>query len=426
MSRPAGVAQREPRAARPPARRAAVYILVLAATALISVMVLGGMAVQRVQRRTAEVTADAAAARELARSAVDVGLELIRSDANWRATRGEGTWLNGVRRNSGAFSLFASDPVDDDVANNPDDPLTLRGVGQQGQAEQLIEVTLSAVYTPLLSIQGALHAGGALSFAIGSSATARGTFSTNLGATATLATVTAPVEAATTVLGATFVSGARSAAGVRAMPDAGLVAEYVKLATPIAYASLPFGTLRRVLLSPGNNPFGPTNPLGVYVIDCGGADLSVQDCRIVGTLIVRNPGAGSGFTRSINAEAAMPGMPLLLVQGNLQLNTSSGALSEASILQNLNPDHTPYRGQSNATSLDSFPSQLRGLVYATGNLNIQGSVNVQGALLCAGDASIAGSITVTHDESLTSVPPAHFRTGPVMTVVPGTWKRVVN
>src|SRR5262249_31714447 len=47
-------------------------------------------------------------------------------------------------------------------------------------------------------------------------------------------------------------------------------------------------------LGPGNNPLGGgTNSEGIYKIDCGGQTLLIERSRIVGTLLVINPGAGS-------------------------------------------------------------------------------------------------------------------------------------
>ncbi|MGQ0628078.1 MAG: hypothetical protein ACT4PL_08265 [Phycisphaerales bacterium] len=414
-------------------RRGAVYLLVIMTTALVVAMALGGALVDRSERRAREIELQAARARDLAQSAVDIGLQRIFADSAWRTNLpANGQWMTDQligSANQGTLTLVASDPADGSITNDPDDGLLLRGSGALGEARQTIEVLLEARYSPMPCITGALHSGGALSFSTGSRVDSALTLSTNSGATAVLAIVTAPVEAASTILGATFTGGISALAGTRAIPDQTVASTYEGEATTIPFMSIPAAAIRRVVLSPQSNPYGSGNPAGVYLIDCGGSDLTIRDCRIVGTLIIRNAGAGSVITGSVHWEPAQPGYPaLIMTRGNLRINTSASALSEATITTNLNPVGTPFRGVSDADTLDSYPSTLRGLFYTTGTLAVSGTVTLQGAIVSLGAASISASatLTVTKDQALESTPPVGFRTGPVMVTAPGTWRRIVE
>jgi hypothetical protein len=62
----------------------------------------------------------------------------------------------------------------------------------------------------------------------------------------------------------------------------------------------------------------PTNAQGIYWIDCAGNKLVIERSRIVGTLLVTNPGAGSCINNGpINWTPAVAGYPALLVDADI-------------------------------------------------------------------------------------------------------------
>ncbi len=411
-------------------RRGSVYLIVLVSSALVVAMVLTGLMAERSLRRRAEIDADAATARSLANSAVDLGLQMIAADANWRTNlASSGQWLTNASLGGGQVSLLATDPVDGNFTSGTDHGLLLQGTATIGQARQMVQVELAATFALMPCAQGGLHCSGSMSFNPSSNVTSPLTFSTNAGITATSATIATPVEAGTTILGSTYSKGTRAAAGSRSIPASTVADQYVALATPITFSSIPSATLRKVVLSPASNPFGTANPQGIYFIDCGFSNITIRDLRIVGTLILKNPGNTSTITGSVNWEPAFPGNPALLITGGgMILNLSATALSESSLATNFNPPSTPYRGFSDTMTFGLFPSQIRGLVYCTGNTQFQGTTNLQGVFIGGSTVTVASSavINISPDPVLSATPPKGFRTGPTMTVVPGTWKRVVD
>ncbi|MFQ5463855.1 MAG: hypothetical protein ACE5E5_14665, partial [Phycisphaerae bacterium] len=114
----------------------------------------------------------------------------------------------------------------------------------------------------------------------------------------------------------------------------------------------------RTLLSPNANPFGAglTNRYGIYVIECAGQAIEISDSRIVGTLVLLNPGAGSTVTRAVNMAPAVPSLPVLLVSGNFAFSFRSDRTVEERSKVNLNPIGTPYLGIEDADAIDSYPS----------------------------------------------------------------------
>jgi len=410
-----------------PRRRAGVYVIVLVVVAVVVAMVLTGGLLDRTRRRTARITGDELAARVLAASAIDLGLEIVRP-SGWRSVNANGNWLTGLLLGSGTVDLVATDPVDGAITSGVEHPLVLTATGRVGEARQMVKVALQAEYDAMRCATGALHCAGALNFGAATKVTSLGTFSTNLTATANLSNINAPVEAGVAVVGTAFGGTTLALAGTRAVPDATVVDNFTAVTIP--YSSLSGGVMRRCVLSPGNNPFGATSTTGTYAIDCGGNNITIRDVRIVGTLIILNAGSGSSITGAVNWQPAVANQPALLwVRGNLLINLGSGALDEQSSGNpNFNPASTPYRGTSDADLADTYPNTIRGIVYTSGSLTVSGTLNLQGVLIAAGAATISASadVTITGNPPITTSPSLGFLTGPTMTVVPGSWARVVE
>ena len=138
---------------------------------------------------------------------------------------------------------------------------------------------------------------------------------------------------------------------------------YILNGTSITYASLPkqqAANIEKVVLSPNNNPYGSglTSPTGIYVINCLGGNLRIRNARIVGTLVILNPGVFS-VLESVNWEPAVANYPSLLVSGTAELAFTNTPLSESSLRVDFNQD---------TDKTDTYPSLIKGLIYASGDL----------------------------------------------------------
>jgi hypothetical protein len=171
--------------------------------------------------------------------------------------------------------------------------------------------------------------------------------------------------------------------------------------------------IEKAVLSAANNPYGATNALGVYYIDCLGQDFQMRDCRVVGTLVLLNT-SGLMIDSSVSLEPGASGLPSLLVQGGAQIQTSAGDLSEPGLGANLNPAGTPYFGVSNNSQTDSYASVLAGVMYISGNVDLSVSVAIDGCMIVGGRATIAGTLRV---KRFVDVTPPCFETPTGFTVV---------
>jgi len=191
--------------------------------------------------------------------------------------------------------------------------------------------------------------------------------------------------------------------------------------------------IQKEVLSPTHNPYGAgmTSPEGIYVVECYGSYISVRMMRIVGTLVLLDPGPGSWINDQLNWEPAVPNYPALMVMGNITFNFTDDPLDEAANNTNYNPDGTPYPypdGQWNVDIADTYPSVLKGLVYVYGNLEITKYPKVEGVVVADGTftSSQSQGLNVTYRDTYLNDPPPGFGTGTAMKLSPGSYKQVVD
>jgi hypothetical protein len=197
------------------------------------------------------------------------------------------------------------------------------------------------------------------------------------------------------------------------------------LGPSIPLSSLAGARIDRALLAPGVNSLSmPNSDLGVWVIDCAGADIIIRDSRILGTLVLVNPGKNSRLEGSIAWQPAQPNLPALIVIGDLTAQLSGQDLTESAASRNLNPAAAPYRGVSNATSADTYPSVIEGAVFVSGTFSSSDALAVEGPLMVAGQAGISGGPVILRRGDSTTPLGFDFVSG--WTMRPGSYRRVVD
>ncbi|MEM6330410.1 MAG: polymer-forming cytoskeletal protein, partial [Planctomycetota bacterium] len=186
-------------------------------------------------------------------------------------------------------------------------------------------------------------------------------------------------------------------------------------------------TISTVVLSPASNPFGDTNPEGVYYIDCKGQRLNILWSRIVGTLVLLNAGAESGVTAELQWDPAVPNYPALLVDGDFSFDMTglfgNHALWEGTLSKNFNPSGTPYEGNTDSDKIDIYPGWINGLVYVSGKIEINDESYFNGAVV-AGEVELNQDATFNYSGSFLASPPPGFSgdAGGPQRVSPGTWR----
>jgi len=400
-------------------------------TLIVGVIALASTTVARLELRGAVARGDMRQARVLAQSGVEYGLNWVRNHTTWRLTLTSGQESTPIDYDGGTITWSVTD-ADGDLTDNPADAITLRGVGRVGGLRAVEEVTLQAGGDGISCLEAALHCN-SLWDANGNTITTDGQVSSNgtidvLGSSHIAGDAWATGE----VWNPSNVSGAVTdfQATPRVMPTADAFDYYKTNGTWIPITAIPesFGTrsLALRLISPASNPFGETNPEGIYVIDCQGQDFSISLSRIVGTLVILNPGSNSKITGENTWDPAVANYPALLVDGHMEFDMqglfNNSNLIESMLTPNYNPAHTPYQGVSNTTKTDSYPSEIRGLVYVAGIMHITDGSYFAGSVICGG-LLLDDNATFNYSSTFLNFPPPGFGSGTTMDILPGSWKR---
>jgi len=410
-------------------RRGTAYVVAVGIGLMVAAISLGGIAFARTRAASNHLRRDEVKARIVSRSAIELARSLITADPSWRSNLSNGTWASGDLLDA-SYEVSVTNPSGP-LDNSPLDSVVVVGDASVGLARQRLSVQLDAKPVPLNCLAIPMTVGGAVSAATSTLNPAGATVATNLGFTSILATIRPNVEATTVIVGTGFAGTTSTGLPARTLPSSTVFDSYVSSGTPIAIGSLPVvslkPTLRRCVLSPASNPFGATNANGIYVIDCQGQALVITSCRIVGTLVLLNPGVGTAVTGAVRWEPAVSNYPCLLVNGNITLQHWSANLSESTQATNFNPHGTPYiypTGTSDSDTADSYPSSIAGLVYVSGNVTTSNSPTIS-LLMIGGSLTLGGTLTLEYDSLYLNSPPPGFFTAS-MTPSPGSWRRVVD
>ncbi len=406
-------------------RKGAIYLIVLASTALVTLMGLGALHAVRVQRRTLQVSQDWAAARLHADSAVELGLLTVARDPNWRTTQPHGTWIADQAWGRGAFNLEGIDPQDGDLTDSDEEPLVLTGIGTQGIARCQTQVTLVPVIKPLEALNTCMHASGKIAVFNHETITLVGAPLSTNGKLDNKNIIDGDAEAVTVKRVGTITGDLTTPIAPKAMPASNVIADYLNKATTIPFT----GDIEKVVLTPSYNPWGASNPAGVYVVYTHGSNLRIKNARIWGTLIVVTGGrAKLRLEEALCLQPYRSDYPTLIVDGEAEIKLKSGEmiLSEATHDTNFNPPGAPYQGQMDDDTLDEYPNEIHGLIHVTKFLHLNETARIVGVVIGADKIHCHGDNVIVHDPDLYIRPPVGYTFVERMKVSPGSYQRIVD
>jgi hypothetical protein len=418
-------------------RRGSIYVMTLGATTAVVVIGLAAVTAVRIQRRNVGQTMDFTEARMYAQSAIDLGMRIITADDTWRSGYSSGPWLVDAPIGRGTYSLDVVDSVDGDFTVNPEDSLFLTGTGAIGEARYRLHATLLADVAGLSCLEVAFSTAGDLAMD-DATANCNQTVSSNGSVNGVAACqINGSVEAVGTVAGVNVSGSTTTGITPRTMPDTSTVYDYyIANGTSIDITAIPNSgglyEINGVVLSPMSNPFEPgvTNSKGIYTINAMGSRIDIRDTRIVGTLLILNGSPICSYVQgAVNWEPAISNYPALLVQGPLCLYMDGSVpLDEGGT--SLNPEGTPYGDPGNwdDDTGDTYPSIIKGLVYAESRLDGAAHAVVNGVVVSGGIANLTPFFVfdLTFDSTYLANPPPGFAGAPKMKIAQGSWRQLVD
>jgi len=413
-------------------RRGSIYLAVMGVAMIVSIIGMVSMSIARLQLKSTQNLQDLAEARLLSQSGVEFGLGNMDFLSDWRTDMTHGAEMTPALSVGSGTMTYALVDDDGDLADDPTDWVRILGIGRVGEAVYVSSVLLEPTGSGLTSLETSLHSDDNIStfFTVEITTNQIVSSNKNVDATGFMEAINGDVEAVGTITGT--INGSQTM-GVpeRQMPGEEVFEYYLSNGTWIDLGSLPVDgsgnpELNATLLSPSTNPFGTLNPAGIYLIDCAGTNLRIRNTRIVGTLVLLNTGDTAGLRESVLMEPAVANFPVLLVQGDIEIQTHDSVLDESTQGVNFNPLGTPYQGAEDADQSDTYPSVVKGLVYVSGKLEFPfDSLDsyFQGTVVCE-EIAVSSDCFFEYDSTFLNNPPPGFSSGTVMQVVPGTWTRV--
>lgn len=418
---------------------------VLGVAMIVAVIGASALWATRIRRHTAGLAEAAMKARFFAPSAIDLALFSISQDPDWRTNHVHDTWTPETTIHDVNFTYKLVDENDGDLQNDSTQPVRLNAKATVGDAVRINSVLIEQSSQGLSCLEVSLQVGNDLVFdASVGSITANGDQIVSVNNTIQAigdVTVYPAMEAVNGISPGLGPGSTTSPVPPREMPDEATVFDYYEdeaNTTLIDSLDMPGdASIRRlegVVLSPNSNPYGPTDPNGVYRIDCRGSQLYIGDCRIVGTLVLMNASSLIVISNAVNWEPAVPNYPALLMRGTMRMGQDAFPLDEVTLGVNFNPPGTPYQSSEDSLIDDQYPSVIKGLVYVSGDLSLlvdNSTIAINGVLIVANTLTVqptsGGGITLdlTYDQRYYDNPPPGFRSGSEMLISPGTWRQEV-
>ncbi len=415
-------------------RRGTLYVGVLTTATLVGIIGLAGLSVAHLNVRQARNTRDAETAAMLARAAVEEGVRNLVNTPTWRTslTNNVDDPSTPVSMNGGTMTWRYVD-LDGNFNNNAADGVRVYGIGRCNGAVYVESVLLQPNDAGLTCLEAPFHCNGDITLQSTVTMTTQQFISSNgsINATALTSRISGSAEAVGSITG-TVSGGKKTGITPRQMPGNTVFDYYLANGTWIDINTLPLSSgnrlINRQVMSPTLHPYTAAgNAEGIYVLDCQGQNLMIQDLRLLGTLVILNPGTTCCIRYSQAWCPISPNYPVLMVQGSVQFIHGTTALSETTTGTNYNPPGAPDAGVTDHDQADQYPCVIKGLVYVSGQirfpLNLAES-GFDGSVVCSTVLFDAiGNSRFSYRPTHLHYPPPGFATGSTMQIVPGTWKR---
>ncbi|MCK5271626.1 MAG: hypothetical protein KAJ52_03575 [Sedimentisphaerales bacterium] len=396
-----------------------VYFLTLASAVVLVALVLG-LSVHNLQfRRSSRSQTQIDRAYIYAELGIRHALHFTKVEPNWRQALNNGTWLEDIAVDQATYTVTGIDPVDGDLTNNQNDPVILTATATINGVNRTISVKTQPA--PLRILHYAVVADGNVNISSHVEINGNVTSNADIDKSGSDTWIFGNAEAVGAIHETTNISGdIVPGSSPKDFPNAGeIMTYYTSRATVIPYVA----TIEKVLLSPSSNPFGPTNPDGLYYIDCGINKLTIRDCRIVGTLIIRSSVIDKIYIESaVNWRPARPDYPALIVDHNLSrihIKTDKD-LNEGTINTDLSlPEESGYGDED-----DVYPNVIKGLIYCYNDISLESNCNIQGTVIARNAIILKDNAVCTYDPAILDNPPKGFYNSALIPVH-GTWRRLI-
>ena len=123
-------------------RTGGIYVAVLVAVLIVTLIGLAGLQSARIDRRAASANEDAIRARFAARSYAEIIYQRLQSDSAWRSTYTNNTWSTGEDLDGGRVKFKIVDDADGDLADDSTEPFRIQSQATYGSATRAMSIAV--------------------------------------------------------------------------------------------------------------------------------------------------------------------------------------------------------------------------------------------------------------------------------------------
>lgn len=398
-----------------------VYVVVMGVCGLAVGIAITGVTLAGQRAASSRAAADASRASVKAHDALMDVLRIAKNTASWRASAGSGELMN-FKVDDTQVIVTVSDPVDGDLLDSLDEPITVRAEVRHPRVRRLMRMTIEPDSRALPCLGYAIIVGGQIQID-GSKVWANAAIHSNSTIAIKSSTVAATVSASGTITGTGISGGVSSGVPLVPVPAVeDVIGAYREIVRESDQSVGGDFKISNSLVTPSNSMLGGF-PGDLAVLNLGARKMTVESSRIAGTIVLTQCGEFKLQQPMLLTPRA--GMPALVSGSYFVTNTSDQDFSESGIKANLNPAAWPYLGESDADTSDWYPSEINGVVYIGGDAKLDGKVIINGVLVVRGNLVInSAEVTVRWNE-LANIPPG-FREQPEFRIVPGSITKLVD
>lgn len=390
-------------------RNGSSYILVLAIVSVASLAAYALLSLATSNRNRSELEADFIKVNYSLESSLVLALESLESDTGWRTSFGNNTTEDTaveLRINDTSLRWYVTDPVDGDLADDPDDPVEIHGLTQSGATRRKVVTTAFPAGAPLDVLRCPLHATGDIELSA-SAIMAGGPLSADSEIVGDSNSVFGTIESPE-------VSGLNGdyhslfqTTNNKTMPSDKVFAAYRALATEVDLAELP--GRKKINDRTVSNQSAPadglvTNPDGVYFFDVpDNRTLQISNCKISGTFLVRLSGNKSKLKvdQDVVWHPLRRDFPSLIVYCETDSNNKVDIICEGTFTN-------PVDGSQETASLNGL-FHIRRPAGATSKTCIRAAEPIRGSIIADGNVLIKENSYLTADPSLLVNPPIGYQ-----------------
>ena len=427
------------------ARGGFLYVAVLMISLIVMASVAAALTISTASLRGESARADRLESLQLAESEIHRLAALMSESADWRTDTNNNqfsNWRSVKVDNAAMDNLQVRHRLvdsDGDLADDPTDPVELTVHAKVGRSQAAVSVQLESAPVPL----------DLLNYSVTSERSLK--FDKNAGG---VLSCERPVQVGHNCDGAYHgilttprlecdgniqitLRGDRTSDSIT-LPSEDVLDYYVDRGTEIRTDAIDAAigheaqggdlVLRDQLLSANDNPFGNTNPDGIYWIDCHHRKVKIFHCRFHATVVFVNANKVEIEDSVLWSYPTTPDV-MIAADSEIKFKNIRTPLHERNRNKNFNPSSTPFRETlSDSSQDDEYPLELRGIIYSTGNVKFEHTdnerISLAGLVVCREFRIDDARLSITHLDELLSNPPRPFVDPTPMRFVRGTFRRV--